>query len=526
MNYLRGGCVRGFFKTVAVVTVFSVSEKFLGFLYRIFMSRTIGTEGIGLYQVALSVFSLFYTASCSGTPVTVSRLMTKYRAEGQKSRVDKVITAGISVSVGLAAIISVAFLLFRNRLGFLFTDERVMKVFLIILPGLIFTSVYSVLRGVFWGNKDFLTYSIIELLEEICMIITGIVLISFSTDAYQGAERAAVAVLVSYVFSFSAASAVFFIKKGKLKSPFSEFTPLIRSAAPVTAMRTANSVGVALVSVILPLRLVAAGYTSSEAMSFFGAAAGQAIPLLFIPTTLIGSFTLVLIPELSENYYGGNQFYLKRDIEKALKITVTVACFFIPVFFVCGNEIGIIVFDSPECGKYLTASAYLMLFMSLSNITTSMLNSMGMENRTLVFFVISAAFMFLSVWFLPLYIGIYALLVGFSFVYGITTLLNLILINKSCKQKPRYLSFSVSAVLFTVPSVLSGYLLKKLIGAALGCFLTLFICGFVCVAFLFGLFIVFGIVDGKKLKEKCFGAVKSFINKRKSKKGVVARQKA
>ena len=77
--------MKSFFKTVALVSVFSVSEKFLGFLYRIFLSRTIGAEGVGLYQVALSVFGLFYTVACSGIPVTVSRLMTKYRAENQKT---------------------------------------------------------------------------------------------------------------------------------------------------------------------------------------------------------------------------------------------------------------------------------------------------------------------------------------------------------------------------------------------------------------------------------------------------------
>ena len=81
--------LRTFFKTVAIVTVFSLSEKFLGFLYRIFLSRTIGAEGIGLYQVALSVFALLLTISCSGTPITVSRLMTKYKAQNQENRVDR-----------------------------------------------------------------------------------------------------------------------------------------------------------------------------------------------------------------------------------------------------------------------------------------------------------------------------------------------------------------------------------------------------------------------------------------------------
>ena len=233
--------MRKFFKTVAIVTVFSISEKFLGFLYRIYLSRTIGTEGIGLYQVALSVFALLLTICASGTPITVSRLMTKYRAEGQELKAQQVISAGIAFTFLVVVPVCLIFFLFTDNFTFLFADTRCINIFLVILPGLIFTSIYSVLRGVFWGDKDFLPYNIIELLEEICMIVVGIILINNITDACQGAYRAGVAVLCSYIFSFSLASFVFFFRKHKLKNPKSQFKPLLTSALPITAMRTANS---------------------------------------------------------------------------------------------------------------------------------------------------------------------------------------------------------------------------------------------------------------------------------------------
>lgn len=494
--------LRKFFKTVAIVTVFSISEKFLGFLYRIFLSRTIGSEGIGLYQVALSVFALLLTAASSGTPITVSRLMTKYRAEGKEERAAKAITAGLSFTVFVAVPLCAIFFIFNERFGFLFADQRCMKIFLVVLPGLIFTSVYSVLRGVFWGNKDFLPYSVIELLEEICMIIVGIVLINRATDVYQGAFRAGVAVLVSYIFSFVLATAVFFLRKNKLKSPKGEFKPLLVSALPVTAMRTANSLAVSLVSIILPLRLIAAGFSNAQAMSSFGAAMGQAIPLLFIPTTLIGSFTLVLVPEISENFYKKREYYLKRDIEKALKFTVFLTCIFIPVFFVLGEEIGLMVFGGYECGEYLTASAFLMLFMSLSNITTSMLNSMGLEHKTLIYFVISGVFMLLSIWFLPSVMGIYSLLAGFTFVYGISTVLNLVLLNKNCVKKPSYMKFLLYAVSFLIPTALIGLMLEKLLLPFLGIFFTFVVCAAVMIIFNLLLYVGFGLVGINFIKNK------------------------
>ncbi|MBR5388590.1 MAG: oligosaccharide flippase family protein [Clostridia bacterium] len=468
--------MRKFFKTVAIVTVFSVCEKFLGFLYRIYLSRSIGAEGVGVYQVALTAFAFLMTLISSGTPVTVSRLITKYRSENQPLKSAKVITAGISVTFFLA-VVTVAFCyLFRGKISSLFADERCGEIFFTILPSLIFVSVYSVLRGVFWGNKDFLPYSLIELTEEIVMIISGIIIITVTGHKAGGAFGAGVAVAVSFVASFTLAFIVFFVRKNKFRNPRSEMKNLIAASAPVTAMRTVNSLGIAALSVILPLRLVSAGFTESQAMSLFGSAAGQAVPLLFVPSTLITSFTLVLIPEISENYYGKKRFALKSNVERALKFTTFLSCAFIPLFTVCGEEIGLIVFGSYDCGKYLTASAFLVPFIGLSGITTSILNSVGCEKRALVYCIISGVLMLLSVWFLPKFIGIYALLVGFSFVYVLTTILNLMLIGKKCPEKPEFTGFFLLSAVLTLPAISLGAIAEKLLLKPLGTLLCTALC--------------------------------------------------
>ncbi len=494
--------MRNFFKTVAIVTVFSVCEKFLGFLYRIYLSHSIGSEGVGMYQVALSVFAFLLTVTCSGTPITVSRLMTKYKSENRPDRVQKVITAGLSYTLLIALPICLIFFIAGDNFAFLFADERCVNIFLIVLPGLIFTSVYSVLRGVFWGNKDFLPYSILELLEEICMIIVGIILISRATDAYSGAMRAGVAVLISYIFSFTLATIVFFFRKNKLTHPRSEFKELLSSATPVTAMRTVNSLSASLVSILLPLRLVSAGISRSHAMSLFGAAAGQAIPLLYVPTTLIGSFTLVLVPEISENFYKKRNGYLKNDIEKALKFTVFLSCLFIPIFLICGEEIGVLVFNSSDCGNYLVASSFLMLFMGLSTITTSILNSMGKEKRVLWYCTISGVFMLISIWVLPAVMGIYALLVGYACVYCITTVLNLILLHKICPEKPKFMKFIITSILLTLPTILLGFMLERLLLPLLGTLLTFFVCSIIMTVFLILLFVGSGLIGIDFIKRR------------------------
>lgn len=473
----------------------------MGFIYRIFLSRSIGSEGVGLYQIALSVFAVLLTVSCSGIPVTISRLMTKYKALGQPQKERSVISAGLLLAVIISLPLLLVFLLGHGAFGFLFTDERCMAVFLIVLPALTFNCVYSVLRGVFWGNKDFLPYSIIELLEEVVMIILGVVLITGATSVFEGAKRAAFAVLGSYVFSFAAGMAVFFLRGGRFANPKKELVPLFGSVLPITAMRTANSVITSLVSIILPLRLVAAGLTNTEALSLFGSAFGMAMPLLFVPSTVLGSFVLVLIPEISENYYKRDAVSLKANIEKAVKLSVFTSCLFIPLYLVLGEEIGVLVYHDAQSGVYLAHSAFLMLFMGISGLSTSVLNSMGLEKKTLLYYIVSALVMLACIWFLPKFIGVYSLIAGFTVVYGATSVMNLRLINKKSRVKPNYLKFVLLGIAFLIPSAAVGFLLENLLIDYLGNLLTLIVIGGVMTVFNVLLYAVFGLIDLSVLKK-------------------------
>ena len=149
------------YKSAAQVTVFSTIEKTLSFVYRIILSRLIGAEGIGIYQICLSVFSVFLTAASSGIPVTVSRMIAKQSATGTTAGKHAVVTAGVVSTLMFTIPAAIIIFFGRNLLSFLFPDENSLNIFVLLLPGLILTSVYAVMRGTFWGNKQFMPYSLI-----------------------------------------------------------------------------------------------------------------------------------------------------------------------------------------------------------------------------------------------------------------------------------------------------------------------------------------------------------------------------
>lgn len=452
-----------FVKTAALVTALSVCERGLGFLYRIILSRTVGSEGLGIYQLALSVFAVLVTATSSGIPITVSRLISKYRA-GKNPRAEKqTVTAAVCLTLAFAVPVFLVLWLLNDRLDFLFSDERCTQVFLILLYGFVFTSVYAVVRGSFWGNKQFLAYSVIEFIEESVMIAVGSALVVHMTDVLDGARRAAFAVVISYIVSFAISMIYFFVKGGKFVNPQGQFKPLLSSAMPITAMRTSTSLINSLISVLLPARLILGGMSSAEAMSEYGIVLGMAMPVLFMPSTIIGSIALVLTPELSDSFYLGQHERLKTNIEKSLKITMLIACTLVPFFFVFGADAGMLLFTSAQSGEIIRNCCLMLLPMSLSMITTSMLNSLGCERHTLVNFLFGAAVMLACVWFLPPYIGIYGLCVGQFLDHLVCCVLNLRLLHKKCVRKPVYLGFFLKTAAITLPEAGLGLLVYPLL---------------------------------------------------------------
>ncbi len=492
------------YKTTAIVTVFTLLEHALGFVYRILLSRTLGPEGLGVYQVSLSVFAVFLTISSSGLPITLSRVISKHRAHGYR-RGEQAATAGAVLITAVCSVsLTAALFLLRGPFSQVFSDPRCADVFYIVLCGLSFTSVYAVIRGSFWGHKRFLAYSLIELVEEIVMIVVGVVLLVFLHSEIADVNRAGIAVLVSYLASFTIAVCYFFIKGGRLRSPRGEIKPLLRSSVPITTMRTASSLVSSLVSVLFPMRLMAAGMSSAKAMSAYGVVGGMVMPILMIPNTLIGSIALVLVPELSERFYKGEREKLADLVKKALNTTLLIAGALIPVFLVCGEGVGILLFGNAESGRLIAGSAFLLLPMSLTLVSTSILNSVGCERQTLLFFLCGAAGMLLCVWFLPARLGSGALLAGMACESLITSVCSLCLLAKKTGKlrSGKYFLrlFGVCAVISLAGLALKGALVPVMdytwaivLDAAV-------VCGAEALCFhLFGLF------DFKALLRKFFG---------------------
>ena len=456
-----------------------------------------------MYQVALSLFALFLTVGTGGIPIAVSRSVTAYQAQNNKNKSSSVLSAGILLSLLVTLPLALGLGVFGKYFSFL-TDGGSFSVFQILLFGLCFSSVYSVLRGYFWGNRNFLLPALLDIAEETVMVIVGVLLLQNVSSPLIGAEKAAWAVVVSYLFSFSIAFLFYLCKGGKFSKPQRQVKPLFDAALPITSVRASSSLINSAVAVLFPAMLLKAGFSQSEALQIFGVISGMVLPVLFIPATLIGSLSLVLLPELAEDLCKRNFERLRKNILRSIRFAALVACALIPLFFALGDDIGRLAFSNAEAGKIIMASSPILLPMCLTMISTSMLNSLGFEKHTFLFYFIGAAGMLLCVLFLPATMGAYAYPMGLGVSFLLTGVCNLTLLFKKCNifqkgQGQVCVQALFSPLLSIIPFALFGQFLsmasKRFFGENTAFFLT-----FITLFTLLFLFYAFcGVLPLKKL---------------------------
>ena len=451
--------------SVATVTVFGVFTRILSFIFKIYLSRALGAEAIGLYQIAISVFYLFASLSASGIPLVLSRKTAENDALGKQNDYSLFTTAlimGLCISVTSAVVL----ILLGKNLTFLFSDPLAQPLFLVMIPALISTTVYSIIRGFFWGKKEFTAFSVTETIEEVFRILFSILFISGIISGISGAYGVALAFTVSDVLIGILLFIIFLAKGGKLDRP-EKLKNILLPSLPITAMRLFSSLMGTLIAFILPLRLALAGMTSAEATASYGRIAGMANPLLFAPNAIISSLAIVLVPEMSANGAKGEYSKLNRHLNNGLNFSFLISGLFMVLYIALGEEITTLLYNDAVSGQYLQYAAFVMLPMSLSQLTQSALNSVGKELRAFVNYIVGELLMLVAIFLLPQYIGIYSVAVATMLSLLATSILNIYALKKHIKFNFGFLKYLVMVILFLFPSAFAADCIMTMTGGSL-----------------------------------------------------------
>ena len=489
------------YKNTAFVTALSVAERALGFLYRIALARLIGAEGVGVYQIALSHFFTFHTLGGGGLPVTLSRIVSKNNAENRTGDNPSVLLATSLLSLFVTLPLTLFFLFFAKQTLYAGNGQSA-SVLQILLFGLSVACVYAVVKGYFWGNKRFVAPAVLEIVEEIIGVVCGMLFLFSAPNLspVDGAKRAALATTLSCVLSFFIALCALWKGKRRRARPRAFFKPVLTSASPITAVRVGTALLNSAVATLFPLMLTKAGMTESEALTAYGVVSGMVMPLLAMPMTIIGSLSIVLVPELSADY-GNNPLRLQKNVERALSFTVLIGSMLTPFFLAFGKAFGLLAYGNALSGELLSFGCAVLLPMSVTTIATSMLNSLGLEKQTFLFSAIGAGIFMLCVVFLPAKIGAHAYLVGMILQFLLISVCSLALLFRKIPVDKRFYLRALLSVLLILPVSLFATWTLSVATRFLGEIVAPVLSALLTVAFSFGAYKVCGFFPKSAFKK-------------------------
>ncbi len=508
--------MKSIFKNVVIISAFTLLTRMLGFFFRIFLSRTIGAEALGMYQVALSVFMVLLTIVSSGFTLIISRMTAGYRVMSDKKAMGSLVSSSMIVGLVVSVFLCLVIFLFRNLFSNLFTDANCMNILIILLPSLIFSSIYSVFRGAMWGNDNYFGLCVSELLEQVVKIVICVLILASGMSALENAMSVAWSFTLSCFVSAFFVMLLYFYYGGKMDKPSKIYRKVIKQSAPITGVRVAGSFVQPLIALILPAQLISVGYTSAQAMSLYGIAIGMTLPFLYLPSALIGSLSTALVPDISMAVVQNDSEHIQKRVSSSMIFTLFVSFLIVPCFIAVGDKLGIFLYDEVLSGTLLQYSAWIMIPMGLTNITSAILNSVGLEVRSFVNYLFGEIFLFLSVLILPRFIGINALIIGMGVSSCVTAILNIWMLKRKLKIKLDIGKNFLLMTLFTIPTVATTSFVSSLLSYVFPLFFNLVISCFVSVLIFTLLCVMFNVVNFSgyivQFKEK-LSAKKARVNK-------------
>ncbi len=432
-----------FIKNAVILTASSLILRFAGIVFKVWLAGAVGAEGIGLYQLVFSVYTLAAAFTASGVCTAVTRLVADELALGCRGGIVKIMRRCVSAVLFIAAV-SVAVLLLGADFiaGRLLQDMRAAPAIRILSLSLPFMGVSSCFKGYFIARRKASPTATSQLFEQAVRILVVLLLVSHTKD--MGLEYSCAAVLlgdtiaelccllylcVRYSFDKKRLAAL----SGRKTPPYDIAKAIRHIALPITSGRYLNSLLRTAENLLVPICLTSSA--GENALSQFGMIKGMALPILFFPSTLLGALSTLLIPEMSEAKTRGRMGLVRSAAERIIRITSLCAFIFASLFLLCGNEIGYLFYKSETVGFLLCALSPIVPLMYLDSVCDGILKGLDQQKFTFRTSLTDSAIRIgLVAVILPRF-GLYGFIGIMYFSNALTCLLNVSRLTRVCGAK-------------------------------------------------------------------------------------------
>jgi stage V sporulation protein B len=360
-----------FMQGTLILVVSGLINKVLGFIYRISLTRLIGDEGIGLFQMAFPILTLVITLATLGLNVAISKHVSEAEALHDESRIRSILLVSMGI-VLITSFVLVTFMVVSAPLiaRYALTDQRAIYALMGIAPTIPIVAAAHIFRGYFQGRQNMFPSSAASVIEQVVRIFT--VLFFASLLMPYGVEFAAAGGMIGMVVGeFAGLCLMLYHFKKDPSRPLFRHPPafvrklplaqtvrgLFRISMPVTASRLVGHVTYAFEPILVAQSLALAGIATGVATSLYGQLAGMVIPLVYFPSFLTHALSVSLVPAISEAAAVNNDRAVYWRLKQSFRLSLIVGAPAAAVMTVMAEPLCVLIYGNAEAGRLMQLMA-------------------------------------------------------------------------------------------------------------------------------------------------------------------------
>lgn len=378
---------RQLLKGTLILTCAGIITRILGFFYRIYLSNIIGAVNLGIYQLVFPVYGICHTIYVSGIQTSLSKKVAELNNKNTPNTAVNYLVHALILSVIPASLLLIVVYagsdFIANRFLFEPRSAICLRYMAPIFP---VCAVTACINGYYYGLKSTKIPAISQLIEQTSRIVSILFLtISGILNSTSGCLIAVIGLIAGELFSclFNITS-VIRCETIKINLMRTYFLHILTPATALTANRLLVNILGSIESTLIPVMLKRYGLNCEQSLALYGTLTGMSLPFIMFPSTIAGSFSVMLLPEVSQANAIGDKTHIKKITTDVISISVIVGACATSLFLLFGNELGILVFSSKEAGYFISVLSWICPFLYLSITFSSILNGLGKTTLVLI----------------------------------------------------------------------------------------------------------------------------------------------
>lgn len=383
-----------FIQGAVILAVSGIIVKLIGAVSRIYLSRLLGGEGIGLYQMAYPIYLLCLSISTAGLPVAISIMVSERNAIHDFLGGQRILKIALSVLTLTGLLFSVGLYFGSSVLidHHIVRDPRAYWSLIALAPAVFCATISATMRGYFQGLQNMTPTAVSEVIEQFVRVVTmiglAIILLPKGLEfgaagaTFGAAPGAAAAILTLGWFYWHDRKhrKMWYMSQDKSIVPDSTWNIMKRLfilAIPVSCANIMIPIVSNIDLFIVPKRLEVAGFNVEQATTLFGYLTGMATALINMPTIVTSSMSSSLVPGISEASIKKDFDTIRRRARTALRLA---SVFTLPAAIglgVIATPISTMLYATANAGPCIAVMSIGIFFLGIQQVTTGILQGLG-----------------------------------------------------------------------------------------------------------------------------------------------------